>query len=162
MRPLSTGSRQSNKGVKPRRKPRTVGDNTSNKLTDSVRFNCNSSSILNPLDYHRLYFASIIQGVELYNTREPLAWTIVWIASVLHVYAFHFTVWLVFCDEWNRLPGWVANGESVTKFKLLGLRNHSFSFSAPTEWNSFPKDLHDSSISLLKFKSMLKTHLFRS
>jgi len=27
-------------------------------------------------------------------------------------------------------------------------------------WNSLPKDLHDNSISLLKFKSMLKTHLF--
>jgi len=40
--------------------------------------------------------------------------------------------------------------------------NSSFSFSAPAAWNSLPKDLHDSSISLLSFKSMLKTHFFRS
>jgi len=32
---------------------------------------------------------------------------------------------------------------------------------SPAIWNSLPKDLHDSSISLLSFKSMLKTHLFR-
>jgi len=40
--------------------------------------------------------------------------------------------------------------------------NRSFWYLAPTACNSLPKELHDSSISLLSFKIMLKTHLFRS
>jgi len=40
--------------------------------------------------------------------------------------------------------------------------NCSFGYSAPAAWNSLPKELNDSSISLLSFKSMLKTLLFRS
>jgi len=39
------------------------------------------------------------------------------------------------------------------------LLNDCFGYSSPAAWNSLPKDLHDSSISLLSFKSMLKTHL---
>ena len=40
--------------------------------------------------------------------------------------------------------------------------NRSFGVSAPTAWNSLPKNLHDSSISLSGFKGVLKTHLFRA
>jgi len=40
--------------------------------------------------------------------------------------------------------------------------NRSHGFSAQAAWNSLPKDLHDSSIFLLSFKSMLKTHWFGS
>jgi len=59
--------------------------------------------------------------------------------------------------------------QSSTSGQLLILRistkrfeSRSFTFSAPTAWNSLPKVLHDGSMSLLSFRSILKTHLFLS
>jgi hypothetical protein len=50
----------------------------------------------------------------------------------------------------------------VPRARTKHFGSRSFSFSAPTEWNSLPKNLHDSNISLPKFKSALKTYLFCS
>jgi len=44
----------------------------------------------------------------------------------------------------------------------LQFGNRNFGYSAPAAWNSLPENLHDSSISLLSFKSMLKTHALAS
>jgi len=50
----------------------------------------------------------------------------------------------------------------IPHFRKKRIGNRSFSFSAPNgkEWSSLSNDLHDSSISLFKFKSILKMHFF--
>jgi len=59
---------------------------------------------------------------------------------------------------WSSTSGQLLIPHVLTK--IFG--NCSFGYSSPAAWNSLPKKLHDSSISLLSFKSMLKTHLFHS
>ena len=47
----------------------------------------------------------------------------------------------------------------IPKKKLKSYGERSFTFFAPTLWNSLPRDLRESS-NLIKFKKALKNHLF--
>jgi len=82
----------------------------------------------------------------------------------MHTVVFQLTLFELL-ETKNQLKELLALNANCWQFPLVRtkrFRNRSFGYSTPAAWNFLRKDLHDSSIYLLSFKSMPKTHLFRS
>ena len=55
-----------------------------------------------------------------------------------------------------------ASGRNdVTAIEIRRFGPRSFRVSGPVVWNSLPEDIRVPELSLERFRSMLKTHLFR-